>query len=139
MAKRGRPPMPKYDIEFMKTALNDYIEKTDLPILNEALYLNDWDDTRFYEIVQKSPELAGLIKKLKRKKEVALELGGLTGKYDKTVAIFSLKQLGWRDKFEPDTAIQCDANMQVTVVPLSEEDAERVQKIKEGLFQNDKN
>jgi hypothetical protein len=34
------------------------------------------------------------------RKEVVLEKGTLTGVYDKTMAIFSLKQLGWKDKQE---------------------------------------
>jgi hypothetical protein len=39
-----------------------------------------------------------------------LEKGGLTGKYDKTMVIFSLKQLGWRDKIEAESKVEFDSD-----------------------------
>lgn len=39
-----------------------------------------------------------------------LEKGALTGKYDKTMAIFSLKQLGWRDKIETESKVELDSD-----------------------------
>lgn len=37
-----------------------------------------------------------------------MERGGLEGKIDKTMAIFSLKQLGWKDRQEIDNNITFD-------------------------------
>lgn len=95
---RGRPP--KYDIEEIIDIIEKYIEETDLPIFKEVCYLNNWDDKYVYALGRKNEDLSHCIKKLSNKKEVELERGGLTGKYNPTMVVFSLKQLGWRDKQE---------------------------------------
>jgi len=83
-------------VEILKAKLSEYIEETEIPILVEFAYQNNIsrDDLYNYE------EFYTLRKKAIDKKEAQLERLGLKHKIDKTLAIFSLKQLGWRDKHE---------------------------------------
>jgi hypothetical protein len=76
--------------------LEKYIEETDIPIVAEFAYLNKIRRQFLYE----SALLSDAIKRLVDKKEAQLERKGLKGEIDKTMAIFSLKQLGWSDKQE---------------------------------------
>lgn len=46
------------------------------------------------------PQLAYALKKISEAKEVKLEQEALRGNYAANMAIFSLKQLGWRDRCE---------------------------------------
>jgi hypothetical protein len=48
---------------------------------------------RLYEVEYFSDAL----KRLMEKKEAEIELGGLRGKYNATMCVFALKQMGWRD------------------------------------------
>lgn len=73
--------------------LEKYIEQTDIPILAEFCYLNDIRRTFLYE----NQLMSNAIKKLIEKKESQLERKALNKEIDKTMAIFSLKQLGWKD------------------------------------------
>ena len=59
----------------------------------------------------KDKELSYAIKRLMLKKEAQLEKLALKGKIDKTMAIFSLKQIGWRDKHE----IEHSGNLEIQV------------------------
>lgn len=98
----GRPSTGKYDSFARK--LNKYIKdcraEEKLPILKEFCLERGFDYEYVYALARKHPdsELAQSIKKCVGYKEVDLERGGLTGKYDRTMAVFSLKQLGWTDK-----------------------------------------
>ena len=95
----GRPR--NYTNEEVKDIFNrleKYINETDIPIIAEFAYLNDIPRTTFYDY----DEFSTLIKKLIDKKESQLEKMGLYGEVEKTMAIFSLKQLGWRDKPKDD-------------------------------------
>ena len=85
-------------IKEIHSALNKYIDETDIPIVCEFAYKNNIRRTALYEI----PELADTLKKLIEKKEAQLELKGLKGEINTTMAIFSLKQIGWKDKQEVD-------------------------------------
>lgn len=73
--------------------IEEYIEKTDIPIIAEFAYLNKVPRTSLYD----NPILSVAIKTLIDKKEAQLERKALNKEIDKTMAIFSLKQLGWRD------------------------------------------
>jgi hypothetical protein len=76
--------------------MEEYTEKTDLPIFVEFCYKNNLVRQYLYEI----PELSDAIKRLLQKKEMILEKGGLSNKLNPTMCIFSLKQMGWSDKRE---------------------------------------
>ena len=83
----------------------DYTEKTTIPILSECAY----NLGMYREELYKHEELSSAIKKLITKKESVLEKGALLGKLNPSMAIFSLKQLGWRDK--PKEEIQQENNL----------------------------
>lgn len=94
MAKRGRPTKYTEDVlNDLKTKLETYIEKTQLPILSEFAYKNNIHREELY----KHDELNYTIKKLITKKEAQLERLSLENKINYRMAIFSLKQLGWKD------------------------------------------
>lgn len=89
--------------KYLDTQINEltekfrqYIEETDIPIVAEFAYLNDIDRTLLYD----KPEFSTLLKKCIAKKEAQLEKKSLMGEVNTTQAIFSLKQLGWKDKQE---------------------------------------
>lgn len=73
--------------------LDEYIEKTDIPILVEFCYLNNIRRQFLYE----NKLMTDSIKRLIEKKEAQLERKALNKEIEKTMAIFSLKQLGWKD------------------------------------------
>lgn len=90
----GRPR--KWDRHELYDDLMQYIEKTDIPILAEFAYKTGITRDLLYEM----PELSDAIKACAAKKEAALESKALKGDVNCTMAIFSLKQLGWTDRNE---------------------------------------
>ena len=84
---------PKSEVDEINRKLIKYINETDIPIVAEFAYQNDIRRTFLYE----NAVLSDTIKKLIDKKEAQLERKALDKEIDKTMAIFSLKQLGWRD------------------------------------------
>src|SRR3990167_4371638 len=74
-------------------ALENYIKKTDVPILAEFALTQNILREQLYEM----DELAYAIKKCAAKKEVGLERAALSGDAPVAFVCFSLKQLGWRD------------------------------------------
>lgn len=98
--KGGRPPKDKYDIPYMIDQIEKYTKKTDLPILKEVCYQNEWNYDYVMQLQREHEELSQSTKKLLYKKEVQLERLGLFGSINATMAVFSLKQLGWKDKQE---------------------------------------
>lgn len=97
----GRPKSGRYDN--IVDIIYDYTEKTELPILKEVCYQNNWSFQYVMDMERKDEALKEAIKNLLAKKETELERGGLTGKYQQTMAIFSLKQLGWKDIIDTNT------------------------------------
>ena len=86
--------LSKQNIETIKSAMESYIESTDVPILAEFSYTHEIDRQTLYDY----DEFSTLRKRLIAKKESQLERLGLLGEVDRTMAVFSLKQLGWSDK-----------------------------------------
>ena len=109
----GRPPNPKYDISYMVSQIEKYLKDCNvdgkqytktgqrkplrIPILKECCLKNNWDYKYIYELSKDNPELLDAINELIGWKEVLLEQGMLYGTIKHGAAIFSLKQLGWRD------------------------------------------
>jgi hypothetical protein len=83
----------QWDREWLLSELLQYIDNTEVPIVAEFAYQHDITRQQLYEM----PELSDALKKLIAKKESSLEKGCLTGKLQPSMAIFSLKQLGWKD------------------------------------------
>ena len=102
----ARPPSPKYDLDFMLDTIYEYTEANTIPILKEVCYKNNWDFDYLHDLAREQPILSLAIKRLMAKKETNLERGALAGKINHAMAIFSLKQLGWRDVI--DTNVRND-------------------------------
>ena len=97
--KIGRPPkFQEQEIQELVNKFDEYINETAIPIVAEFAYLNNIDKTYLYD----RAEFSTLMKKCIQKKEAQLEIGSLMGVLNSTQAIFSLKQLGWKDKQEID-------------------------------------
>lgn len=97
MKKRpvGRPR--KYTQEYLAEIvekLERYIDETPVPVVAEFAYQNKIPRQALYDHV----ELSDSIKRLIDKKEAQLERLALNGEINQSMAIFSLKQLGWTDK-----------------------------------------
>lgn len=96
----GRVATGKYDIAKMVEIIDDYTDKTSVPILKEICYQNHWYYDYVMQLQRNNEDLTHSIKRLLDKKEVALERGMISGDLKATACIFSLKQLGWKDKQE---------------------------------------
>lgn len=88
----GRPR--EYDREAIYAAFEKYIAETDIPIIAEFSYKQGFGKATLYDW----PEFSNLLNLCTAKKESALESKGLAGDVNTTMAIFSLKQLGWSDR-----------------------------------------
>lgn len=127
----------KYSNQFiadLKTKLSDYIESHDLPILAEFSYKNNVyqqllsdlaerelkslplneDNEHLIEENKSYVTLSDLIKKAIEKKQTYLEKQGLQNKVNNAMAIFSLKQLGWRDDNQPHVKQQDSVTISAT-------------------------
>jgi len=107
LKKKAKPKKKKTGAPIKYTAavlkkiiakMEAYIESEQIPIVAEFAYKNNFGRQMLYE----HKELSDTIKKLIAKKEANLEKMGLVGVINPTMAIFSLKQLGWRDKQDID-------------------------------------
>lgn len=105
MAKR----QPKYETEYIVEQIELYLEREEIPILKELCYEQNWDYDYFMVLRGRDEEVDRSIKKLINRKEAQLEKLALLGKIDKTMAVFSLKQLGWKDRQE--IAVSDDAKL----------------------------
>lgn len=86
----------EYDREALALTFERYISETKLPIVAEFAYLNDVPRETLYTW----EEFQTLLKRCIDKKEAALERGMITEEFNVTASIFSLKQLGWKDRME---------------------------------------
>src|SRR3990167_6637139 len=83
-----------------------YISETQIPIVKEFCWkIAKISYSTFSSEIERHPKsrLAELRDLCINKKETQLERGGLSGILDKTMVIFSLKQLGWTDRWNIDS------------------------------------
>ena len=83
--------------------VDEYIQSANPPIVAEYAIMHGITRQYLYELAKKEEgegdsRLSDTIKKIVDSKAIMLERNGLLGKYQPTMAIFSLKQLGWKDK-----------------------------------------
>lgn len=86
----------EWDRAELLEALLTYTEETSIPIVAEFAYKHGVARQLLYDM----PELADALKACIVKKEAALESRALSGDVNCSMAIFSLKQLGWKDTHE---------------------------------------
>lgn len=105
--KGGRPI--EHDYEFLindvEPWLEDCYKNKKLPHINRYAREHGISKQYLYELAgnlanKGDRRLSDSIKKIAAAKEEVLETRTLNGDYNATMAIFSLKQLGWRDKVE---------------------------------------
>lgn len=100
----ARPASGKYDCDTMCQKINEYtdlcMKKKVVPILKECTVKCGWcyDRVMLLRGKEEYAELDSCINRLICVKEYMLERLALNGRVDKTMAIFSLKQLGWKDQ-----------------------------------------
>jgi hypothetical protein len=92
--KIGRPR--QYNRAALAKLMAQYIDDTEIPIIAEFAHQSGV----LRELLYDWPEFSTLLKRCTEKKESALERMALAGKVNVSMAIFSLKQLGWSDKQE---------------------------------------
>jgi hypothetical protein len=85
------------EIDTYVDLFTNYIETHDIPIIAEFAYQNNVS-----KFIVDRPEFIDLKQKCLSKKETALEIGCLKGTLNAPMSIFSLKQIGWRDKQEQE-------------------------------------
>lgn len=107
----GRPRKVS-DKQLIK-GVDEYLENAEIPIVTEYANLMGISKNRLYERMKDNEELSTAIKRITDRKEIVLEKGALTGKYDRSMAIFSLKQLGWSDKQEIETDIKAEGIIKI--------------------------
>ena len=118
----------KYNVEEICKALDSYtaqcIKQKEVPILKEVFVKKGWDyvyvtqvlNGRLLEQEPIDDRLDISIKKLINTKEYMLERLGLKGKINTTMAVFSLKQLGWRDQQQVDVGNTNNKTIKITLV-----------------------
>lgn len=99
----GRPR--KIDYKKIVSDADDYIANADPPIVAEYAHLHGITRQYLYELADReksngNSEISDTIKKISEAKEIILERKGLSGDYNATMSVFSLKQLGWKDRQE---------------------------------------
>lgn len=105
----------EWDRAELVESLLQYVETTEIPKVAEFAYLHGLHREQVYEM----PELSYGLKLLITKKEHALEGKALSGDVNCSMAIFSLKQIGWKDTH--DHTLGSDKNRPVVI---SKTDAE---------------
>ena len=109
----GRPiEYTEKKIEEIKGLFEKYIDETEIPIITEFAYRNNVLRQRLYEF----EEISDTIKRCIDKKEAQLQRLALEGKINVTMAIFSLKQLGWKDRQEIEHAGGVEVVLQPAVI-----------------------
>ena len=120
--KTGRPRnLSNERIAELQDKFEEYIRETPVPIIAEFAYLNDVLRESLYDY----PEFSTLIKKCVAKKEAQLERGALQNSLNTTMAIFSLKQLGWRDKQEHEISGKDGMPLKITYEAIDTESTDK--------------
>lgn len=132
----------KYKIKNMIKAIRTYTEETQLPILKEVCFQNEWNYNYVLQLQRDNPELCAEIRRLLDKKEIQLEKALMSGA-NNTAFIFQLKQLGWKDNPEPlvvNNIVQNNkgGNRSDALKHLSTEKLEALEKIYDEIEQEEK-
>lgn len=94
----ARPKSDKYDN--LKSDIIEYTNTAEYPILKELCYQKHYNYDYVMQLQRNDEELSQSIKELLYKKESYLEREGIKGNIAQTMAVFTLKQLGWKDVVE---------------------------------------
>lgn len=117
---RPRRKSDKQLIDDVDKYLKEVEENDEIPQVIRFARRNGMTKQALYYRAQMSQELLDSIKRIVEEKELILEEGALKGKYQPSVAIFSLKQLGWRDKPEVKSEEEDEGTGVVMIAPIME-------------------
>lgn len=95
----GRPK--KWTDEYvqkLRKDMTEYLEETEIPVMSEFSWKYKYPRARLYT----EERIADLVEYMQVKKESQLEKKALIGQINPTMAVFSLKQMGWKDRHETD-------------------------------------
>lgn len=118
----------RYDVGEICNALDSYtaycVKQKEVPILKEVFVKKGWDymyvtqilNGKLLEQKPSDDRLDRSIRNLINAKEYMLERLGLKGKISTTMAVFSLKQLGWRDQQQVDVGTDTKKSIKITLV-----------------------
>lgn len=116
----------RYDVDEICNALDSYtahcVKQKEVPILKEVFVKKGWSYDYVCKILNgrlleaNDDRLDTSIKNLVYAKEYMLERLGLKGKINSTLAVFSLKQLGWRDQQQVDVGASNNKSIKITLV-----------------------
>lgn len=118
----ARPVSGKYVQEEMCMKLDSYtdtcIRKKKVPILKEVVVKMGWNYDTVMGLERKEgwEQLRESISRLVNTKEYMLERLALDGKITNTMAVFSLKQLGWKDQQTMDVQSSNGKAIKITLV-----------------------
>lgn len=90
--------------------VDDYLNEVDIPIVAEYAHKIGMSSQHICKRAKMSPAVDEAVNRIKEEKEIRIERGVLTGKMNASAGIFSLKQLGWRDKVEADVKADLSIN-----------------------------
>lgn len=120
------------DIKRIKAELRKYIDETEIPIVAGFAHKHGVSRQSLYDY----EDFSSLINELIDKKESVIEEGTLTGKYNPSMAIFSLKQLGWSDKTQTELTGKDGGAVEIASIPYSEKIAAIAKMIKNAPTDN---
>ena len=99
----GRPQkFTKKQLRELMVEFTQYIEAEKIPTVAGFAADHKLGKNYFYD----RAEFSELIKRCHSKREAGLERGAISGEINPTVAIFALKQLGWRDRFDYNVTVK---------------------------------
>ena len=116
----------RYDVDKICNALDSYtahcVKQKEVPILKEVFVKKGWSYEYVCKILngklleQGDQRLDTSRRNLVNAKGYMLERLGLKGKINSTLAVFSLKQLGWRDQQQVDVGTSNNKSIKITLV-----------------------
>jgi len=117
-----------YDAEVLAEQLDNYIENSEDPMIEEFCLINKMSKDTIYRLEKECDALAYAIKKCSIKQEVRTVRKAESGEINTTFAIFKLKQkrFGWTDKQEIETSGETTVNNRVDLTAISTEDLKKM-------------
>lgn len=108
---RPRKESDKKLIEDAWEYLRECEENDEIPQVLRFAHRHNMTKNGLYYRANQNLELLTTINRIIEAKQLVLEEGALTGKFNSTMSVFSLKQLGWKDKVEDAEAEESDSGI----------------------------
>lgn len=114
-------PKSKYDIETVCKQMEEYTMSSEIPILKEFAFNHNLDYNYLVQLRDRTAEkgdnsLSKSISRMLCKKEFMLEKLAMREQINVSFAVFSLKQLGWREKQELELGANTINKLKINLV-----------------------